>query len=100
VTITQREKIIIENDREILLRVAAGSEGKKVAGAIAKNLIEGKEVSLIAMGAGAVNQMVKGVCIARSMVASKGWNLKVIPGFVDEVVDDTTKTAIKFFLLK
>jgi stage V sporulation protein SpoVS len=100
VAITQREEYRQDEDGSVLLKVAGGSEGKKVAGAIAKYLNEGAEVSLIAIGAGAVNQMVKSVCIARSMVAARGWNLKIIPGFVDEAVQGVPKTAIRFYLEK
>lgn len=85
---------------EAILKVASGSPASKVAGAIVKNMEEGRKVSLVAMGAGAVNQTVKAIAIARGMAAPKGWNLSCIPAFVDEQVDDVLKTAIKFIVLK
>ena len=81
------------------LRVAAGTQASKAAGAIMKNLQEGQDVSLLAMGAGAVNQAVKAICIARGMAAPHGRNLSTIPGFVDEQVDGERKTAIRFFVI-
>jgi stage V sporulation protein S len=82
------------------LRVAGGSAAPKVAGAIAGCLQAGKKVYLVAMGASAVNQAVKAICIARGMVASSGCNLYTIPGFIDEPLDGVMKTAIKFSICK
>jgi len=82
------------------LRVAGGSAAAKVAGALVKNMQEGKRVQLLAMGAGAVNQAVKAICIARGMVAPYGWNLNCIPGFVDEYVNGQHRTAIKLYVQK
>ncbi len=96
---TRREQHV-ENGEEMELRVAAGSPSPKVAGAIVKYMQEGYEVSLVAMGAGAVNQAVKAISIARGMASPYGWNLYVIPGFIDEQVGGSSKTAIKFFVRK
>lgn len=82
----------------IELKVAGRTPAAKAAGAIVKNFQEGKKVSLIAMGAGAVNQAVKAVCIARGMAAPHGYNLVCIPAFVDEVVDGESKTAIRLLI--
>ena len=88
------------DDGTIELRVAGGSPSTKVAGAIIKYLQEGREVTLIAMGAGAINQMVKAVAISRGMGATHGWDLKVIPCFSDEMVDGVKKTAIRLIVVK
>jgi stage V sporulation protein S len=97
---TQKEQHKSIDSSEIELRVAAGSQAQKVAGAIVKYMEEGYEVTLLAIGAGAVNQAVKGICIARGMVAAKGWNLYDIPGMVDEWIDNEKKTAIRFSVRK
>jgi stage V sporulation protein S len=89
---------LIETTGGIELKVAARTESSKIAGAIVKNLNEGKKVTLIAMGAGAVNQAVKAICIARGMTAPHGHNMATIPAFVDEMVDGVSKTAIRFIL--
>lgn len=79
---------------EKMLRVSGGSDPSKVAGALLKFLKEGASPILSAVGAGAVNQMMKAVCVARRMVASEGRDLLVRPGFRDEDIDGEVKTAI------
>lgn len=95
---TQKESANITTN-SIELRVAAGTNSSKAAGAIVKNLQEGKDVTLLAMGAGAVNQAVKAICVARGFIAPHGKNLSTIPGFVDEQVGSEQKTAIRFFVI-
>lgn len=92
--------IASKEDSNVILRVAAGSPSAKVAGAVLKYMQEGSDVSLIAIGAGAVNQAVKAICIARGMASPAGWNLYCIPAFIDEDVDGTQKTALKFHIRK
>jgi stage V sporulation protein S len=89
-----------DNADSMELRVAGGSPAAKVAGAIVKYMQEGKDVSLVSMGAGAVNQAVKAVAIARGMGASYGWDLKVIPCFVDEIAGGIKKTAVRMIVVK
>lgn len=84
----------------ISLKVAGGSNSSKVAGAIVKYMEEGTVVKVVAMGAGAVNQAVKAIAIARGMAAPQGWNLYCIPGFSDEIIDGMKKTAITFQVLR
>lgn len=96
---TQHERVQ-HTEEGVLLKVAGGSNSSKVAGAIVKYMNEGHGVSLVAMGAGAVNQAVKAIAIARGMAAPQGWNLSCIPGFSDENVDGITKTAITFRVLR
>ncbi len=96
---SQRESVR-EDGQSVQLKVAGGSSSSKVAGSIVKNMEEGKDVFLLAMGAGAVNQAVKAIAICRGMAAPKGWNLSTIPAFVDEKVDGAVKTAIKFIIIK
>lgn len=97
---TQHEDVARTPDGTVKLKVAGGSNSAKVAGAIAKYMGEGNRVLLLAMGAGAVNQAVKAVAIARGMTAPQGWNLTVTPGFSDEVVDGVRKTAIVLIVHK
>lgn len=82
------------------LRVAGRSDPSAVAGSVCKNLIEGNQVSLTAIGAGAVNQMLKAVTIARSMAASSGYDLFFTSGFATEIVGGEEKTALKIFVKK
>lgn len=77
------------------LKVASSSNVKQVAGSITKCLEEGKVVEISAIGAGAVNQATKACGLARSFIASKGYDLVVRPGFDTVIIDEREKTAIK-----
>lgn len=88
------------NDKKINLKVAGRSDPSSVAGSAVKNLNEGSEVTLTAIGAGAVNQMLKAVTIARSMAATSGSDLYFTSGFATEIINDEEKTAMKIFLKK
>lgn len=90
---SQRESVEEDNGK-VVLRVAGSSNAGKVAGAIANFINEGKEVSVNAMGAGAVNQAVKAVAISRGIVVSHGIDLVCIPGFKDEIKDGMRRSSI------
>ena len=53
-------------------------------------------MELQTIGAGAVNQAVKSVAIARGYVAPNGIELICVPAFSQLDVDGETKTSIKF----
>ena len=53
---------------------------------------------LTAIGAGAVNQMIKAITIARSMGASSGLDIYFTTGFATEIINGDEKTALKVFL--
>ena len=55
-------------------------------------------VEVQAVGAGAVNQTVKSIAIARGYVAPNGIDLVCIPAFAKITIDDEERTAIKFQL--
>lgn len=80
---------------EIVLLVSAKSNPGSVAGSIAKNLDEGMKVHLSAVGAGAVNQMIKAYGIARGYVAPSGKDLLLKGGFEDLIIDGEKRTGIK-----
>lgn len=81
-----------------VLKVSAHSQPKSVAGAIAAVLREKGAVEVQAVGAGAVNQSVKSIAIARGYVAPNGIDLICIPAFSKIIIDDEERTAIKFQL--
>jgi len=54
------------------------------------------EVQVI--GAGALNQAVKAIAIARGFVAPSGFNLMFVPAFADVIVDGEERTAIKLLV--
>lgn len=79
-----------------VLKVSSTSQPKSVAGAIAAIVRSNEDVELQTIGAGAVNQAVKSVAIARGYVAPNGIELICVPAFSQLDVDGETKTSIKF----
>ena len=78
-----------------LLKVSAQSNPNSVAGALAGAIREEGRAEMQAIGAGALNQAVKAIAIARGYVAPSGIDLICIPGFVDIEIDGEERTAIK-----
>jgi len=81
-----------------LLKVAADSKPKAVAGALAAVLREKGSVELQAVGAGAVNQAVKAIAITRGYVAPNGMDLIAIPAFTKVEIEGEERTAIRFLV--
>jgi stage V sporulation protein S len=78
------------------LRVSAGSDPLSLAMAISHSLDEVCEITVRAVGAGAVNQAVKAIAIARGRVASGGRDLTVRPGFQTITSRDGEITSMIF----
>lgn len=81
-----------------ILKVSSKSNPNSVAGAIAGMIKEYGKVELQAIGAGALNQAIKGIAIARGFVAPSGHNLVCIPAFADVEVDSEDRTGIKLIV--
>ncbi len=81
-----------------ILKVSSKSNPSKVAGAIANIFRENQSVELQAIGAGALNQSIKAIAIARGFLSPSGYNLCVIPAFNDVLINDEQKTAIKLII--
>jgi stage V sporulation protein S len=81
-----------------ILKVSAKSNPNSVAGAIASILKKDGTVEIQAIGAGAVNQAIKSVAVARGFVATSGQNLVCVPAFVDVDINDEKRTAIKLIV--
>lgn len=79
-----------------MLKVAAQSNPKAVAGALAAILRRQGMAQVQAVGAGAVNQAVKAMAIARGFVAPNGIDLVVVPAFHEIEIDGMERTAIRF----
>jgi stage V sporulation protein SpoVS len=77
-----------------VLKVSSNSNPNKVAGAIAGELSKNQCVELQAIGAGAVNQSVKAVAIARRFLDEQQKDLFMVPSFEDVNIDGETRTAI------
>ncbi len=81
-----------------VLKVSAQSKPKSVAGALAAVIREKGAAELQAVGAGAVNQAIKAIAITRGYVAPNGIDLVTIPAFVEIIIDQEERTAIKFIV--
>jgi stage V sporulation protein S len=79
-----------------ILKVSAQSQPKSVAGAIAAVLREEGFVELQAVGAGAVNQAVKSIAVARGYVAPNGIDMVCVPAFSKVEIEGEERTAIRF----
>ncbi len=88
-----------ENDGETVLRVKSSSSATSLAAAISYGISDSKPVVLRAIGAGAVNQAVKAMAIARSYVAQRGLDLSFRPGFVTVDMPDQEVTAMRFKII-
>jgi len=81
-----------------VLKVSAKSNPNSVAGALAGVLRENGGAEIQAIGAGALNQAVKAVAIARGFVAPSGMDLVTIPAFTDIQIEGEERTAIKLII--
>lgn len=81
-----------------VLKVSANSNPKSVAGALAAVLREQGRAEVQAVGAGAVNQAVKAIAIARGFVAPNGIDMVCIPAFAEIDIEGHERTAIKFIV--
>jgi len=77
-----------------LLKVSSNSIPNSVAGAIAGVVRAEGKVQIQTIGAGALNQSIKGIAIARGYIAPTGQELVCIPFFKDIEVNGEIKTAI------
>lgn len=81
-----------------VLKVSSKSKPNSVAGALANALKEKQGVEIQAIGAGALNQAIKAIAIARGYVAPTGKDLICIPAFSDILIDGEERTAIKLII--
>jgi stage V sporulation protein S len=78
------------------IKVSAKSRSTAVAGAIAGVIRENRHADVQAIGAGAVNQAVKAIAIARGYLERDGLDIACIPAFVEVDVSGEERTAVKF----
>jgi len=78
-----------------VIKVSARSRTASVAGAIAGVVRESKKAEVQAIGAGAVNQAVKAIAIARGYLLEEGVDVICIPHFVEVDIDDQERTALR-----
>ncbi len=83
-----------------VLKVSGKSRPSSVAGAIAGVVRQAGRVEIQAIGAGATNQAIKAVAIARGYLISSGIDIVCIPAFIDVSIDNEERTAIKLSVEK
>ena len=81
-----------------LIKVSARSRTASVAGAIAGVVREAGRAEVQAIGAGAVNQAVKAIAIAKRYLAEEDVHIICVPVFVEVLIDDQERTAIRFLV--
>jgi len=81
-----------------LLQVASNSPPSSVAGAVAGCIRDYRSCYLQAIGAGAVNQAVKAVAIARGYLAPSGDDIICIPQFHDVKIGEEERTTIRLLV--
>ena len=80
------------------LKVSSKSNPNSVAGALTNVFRDKGKVEIQAIGAGALNQAIKGVAIARGFVAPSGVDLVCIPAFAEVEVEGEDRTGIKLIV--
>ncbi len=77
------------------LKVSSKSSPASVAGAIAGMVKDGVPVNIQCVGAGAVNQAIKAVAIARGFLIPTGVDISCAPTFSDIEIGGSSRTAIR-----
>lgn len=81
------------------LRVSGATSVQGLAGSIVKTYLdEGQNVKLTAVGAAAVNQAVKGITIARGILARNGLDVVIRPGFNNCIIEGAERTMMVLIL--
>ena len=78
-----------------VLKVSSKSNPNSVAGALAGVIRSNGSVEMQVVGAGALNQAVKAIAIARGYMATSGQDLNCRPTFADIRIDGENRTAIR-----
>ncbi len=81
-----------------ILKVSAKSNPNSVAGALTGVIREKGDAEIQTIGAGALNQAIKAIAIARGFVAPSGIDLICIPAFTDINIEGEERTAIKLMV--
>lgn len=81
------------------VKVSSKSNPNSVAGMIANLLNNGQEkVKIACIGAGALNQSIKAIAIARGFVAPLGYDLICTPSFKTIDMDGEDRTSIQLMV--
>lgn len=85
-----------DSSRADVIKVSAKSRSTAVAGAIAAVIREHRFAEVQAIGAGAVNQAVKALAIARGYLSGDEIDIVCTPYFTEVDIDGQERTAVRF----
>jgi stage V sporulation protein S len=88
----------VERHSAEVLKVSTRSRPSAVAGAIAGVIRDSGVAEVQSIGAGATNQAIKAVAIARSYLSEEGVDIVCTPSFIDVNIDDEERTAIRLLV--
>ena|SRR5436305_13773764 len=104
-TATERERIDqatpprpIASAPSQILKVSAGSPPAALAGAIANVIRTSGVAEIQAIGAGATNQAVKAIAIARTYLTGDSISIYFTPSFVDLLIDGAERTGLRLLV--
>jgi stage V sporulation protein S len=92
---TVRERLPVE-----VLKVSTSSRPAAVAGAIAGVMRQAGQVEIQSIGAGATNQAIKAIAIARGYLSQENINICFIPSFIDVAINEQERTAIRILVTR
>jgi len=81
-----------------IFKVSGKTNCSSLAGAVSERMKENGFVSLQAIGAGALNQAVKAIIIARGHLSPLGVDIICQPSFVNLQIEGQERTGIKIFV--
>lgn len=88
----------VERGNAEVLKVSTRSRPSAVAGAIAGVIRDNGMAEVQSIGAGATNQAIKAVAIARSYLSEEGIDIVCVPSFIDVAIDEEERTAIRLLI--
>lgn len=81
-----------------IIKVSARSRSTAVAGAIAGVVREHNRAEVQAIGAGAVNQAIKAIAIARGYLHEDNIDVITIPFFTEVMIESQERTAVRMIV--
>ncbi|PLS76179.1 MAG: hypothetical protein CYG61_03495 [Actinobacteria bacterium] len=81
-----------------VLKVSSKSNPNSCAGALAGVVRQSGAVEVQVVGAGALNQAIKAIAIARGFLTPSGIDLVCVPSFADIEIDGERRTAMRLLV--
>jgi len=81
-----------------IVKVSSRTGPKLAAGAIAALIRDGKKAEVQAIGAGAANQAIKSIAIARGFLLLENTEIICVPAFTEVEIEGVEKTAIQLMV--